>query len=155
MGLDYQYTCPIIDEKIDEIEEIVKGVLRDTIDQFAPMTPDDFTTEYINKTWSSYSDDITYYLEEVRDSNRAIREAADDQIEQAEEDVETLETRAEQAEQEVTALENRVDEALSENVESINRLQNLLDEAKEKVEELESRLSDNEISPRGTVIGGL
>lgn len=87
MGLDYSYTCPVIDSSIKEFKESIKSQIYDLVNECCPLldgkTLDDFIEGYADAIY----DDLESAFEDVRSSNEDMRSEADTQIDDLELDI--------------------------------------------------------------------
>lgn len=97
MKLDFEYTCPKIDEAIEQMKQEVYDHLYDiTVDQHPCLStvsshemPKE-VVEYIKEHADSMSDTLTELFESLRSLNEDMRDAADNQLAELADIVEDL-----------------------------------------------------------------
>lgn len=101
-SFDFAHTCPKIDKAIDSCKDRLKSYLTDYINEMCPMIPD-AEVERIAKEWSKQMyDDISDCFESVRQTNEEMREEANRQITD-------LEDELSNAKDEIKSLECQLD----------------------------------------------
>lgn len=101
-SFDFAHTCPKIDKAIDSCKDRLESYLIDYINEMCPMIPDIKVAE-IAKDWSKQMyDDISDCFESVRQTNEEMRDEANRQIA-------NLEDELENARDEVKYLERQLD----------------------------------------------
>jgi chromosome segregation ATPase len=101
-SFDFAHTCPKIDKAIDSCKDRIESYLTDYINELSPMIPD-AEVERIAKEWSKQMyDDISDCFESVRQTNEEMRDEANRQIA-------NLEDELENAKDEVKHLERQLD----------------------------------------------
>lgn len=111
-GFIFNYTCPIINENLDKIEDnIYDDVSSFLIDQFPILSYHEVPLKALSSDLTqTIFDNIKSEIEEVRSCNTDMRNAAEDQIIGLEETIADLET-------EITNLKNIIKDMENENLE--------------------------------------
>lgn len=98
MKLDFEYTCPRIDEAIEQMKQEVYDHLYDIIVDQHPCLSSVSSHEmpkevvgYIKEHANSMSDTLTELFENLRSLNEDMRDAADSQIEELQSIISDLE----------------------------------------------------------------
>lgn len=79
---DYPYTCPDINKNIEYIQCTIENFLQYLIDDYKDNgVNEDLSVKQLSKDLYS---DIEQYIEEIRSSNQSIRDAAEKQIQDIE-----------------------------------------------------------------------
>lgn len=114
MGFEYSYTCPDIDQGIENYKDDVKQYLSDMLSDSNPLlqgeNKENLINEYSEHICNSFSDNF----ENVRQSNEDMRKEAEHQIEAVEGDLEEAKDLAKELEERNEVLESRIDELLEE-----------------------------------------
>ena len=101
-SFDFAHTCPKIDKAINSCKDRLESYLTDYINEMCPMIPDQKVAE-IAKDWSEQIyDDISDCFESVRQTNEEMRDEANRQIA-------NLEDELENAKDEIISLERQLD----------------------------------------------
>lgn len=140
MALNFNNTCPIIDNIIfdfnSEIKRLLKEMAKDYYLQVEKEKKEEFIGFYIEKIYDIFGN----MFEEVRGTNEEMRAAADYQIDELEEKLEEVENEKEE-------LENQVDELEEEKTKlntQTDKLENEITELNVKIEALETELEQLE-----------
>ena len=106
MGLDYGYTCSQIDSDIKDFKGTIKGFFEDMLFDVCPLY---LETEEGKKMVEAYTnsayEDCQGIFENVRSCNEDMRQAADKQIDDAEEKVADLESEIDDKQTQIESLE--------------------------------------------------
>lgn len=98
------WTCGEIDRNIDTIKGELYNSLRDLIEEFNPMIPqnviDNYAKDYADKI---YDEDLAYFIENIRNTNIDLRKSAEQEIESLERTVSDLEREVEDLKEELQA----------------------------------------------------
>src|SRR5690554_6913473 len=98
MSLNFGFTCPDIDEGLRDAKGYIEDYLFDLLEGFVE---DDDVREDLIKTYTEYIyGDVSTAFERVRDCNSDLRKAAEEQIEELENDKENLDYRVAELEDE-------------------------------------------------------
>ena len=97
MGLDYKYTCPIIDRNIGYIKSDIESYISSLLNGL------DLADEKIEELSNSLYSKIESYIEDIRNTNSDMRDKADEQIDNLENNIENLKA-------DIAELENRISE---------------------------------------------
>lgn len=76
----FNYTCPIIDEYLDEISTFNTDAVNTLIDEICPLIDEEQKDELVSAFIADIQDNLSVAFEEVRDSNSEMREAAEEQL---------------------------------------------------------------------------
>ena len=86
----FTWTCPKIDSAISTCKDRLESHLEDYIRELCPLLPDDVVFK-LSKEWSKVVyEDISDCFESVRETNEEMREAANAQISDLEDTIESL-----------------------------------------------------------------
>lgn len=128
MGFSYRYTCPIIDDNINEFRDTVEDFLKDVIHQCSPLVSD----IDLDKKAEEYEEDlynmVEKYFENLRACNSDMRDEADEQIENVENEVEEKEEQIRDLDDRIEELEKEVEELKDEIYYKNEEIDNLKDE---------------------------
>ena len=96
MGLDFSHTCPEIDKAISRAKDTIVDYLKDYIADLCPYLPSE-KTDTLAKDWGAdlYSQ-ISDGFESVRKTNEDMRQQADLQIENLESEIADLKSEVEE-----------------------------------------------------------
>jgi len=131
MGVEYGFTCPIIDDSIQEVKKEIKQAIEDLLSDVAPRWDGDSLYDAIDEFADNFMSILEPEFEAVRSCNIGLRESANNTIHNLEQDL----------------YDSKI---LTDNLsEQIQELENTIDQLEEKVEELEGQIkekSDDKIS---------
>lgn len=103
-SFDYGYTCPDINKNIEYIQDTIENFLQYLIDDYRDNGfNEDISVKQLSKDLYS---DIEQYIEEIRSSNQSIRDAAEKQIQDIENEKADVEEELKQANNYVEDLES-------------------------------------------------
>mgnify|MGYP003144887924 CR=1 FL=1 len=108
MPLDFQYTCGDIDGAIQTSRDLIRGTLRECIEDICPKLSEDTVSDLVNEY--DMSDDVTAEFEVLRGLNEDMRSQADSQIEDLESAVSALEYELDDYQEQVSNLEQQLKE---------------------------------------------
>ena len=101
-SFNFAHTCPKIDKAIDSCKDTLESYLTDYINELSPMIPD-AEVERIAKEWSKQMyDAISDCFENVRQTNEEMRDEANRQIADLEDEISNLKD-------EIKSLEGQLD----------------------------------------------
>lgn len=118
---DYPYTCPDINKNIEYIQGSIENFLQYLIDDYRDNGfNEDISVKQLSKDLYS---DIEQYIEEIRSSNQSIRDAAEKQIQDVENEKADVEEELKDRYKEIDDLNDQIksmDELYNELRNSIN-----------------------------------
>jgi len=98
----YPYTCPVIDDNINDAKESVKYIIESLLHDSREEGFEDSSIDYyFSDIWSN----IEHYFENVRSSNADIRGAAEKQVDECETKIAELESDCEYYQAQIAELE--------------------------------------------------
>ena len=100
-GFDYPWTCPKIDKQIAQAKREIKDFLFDFIEELCPKIPYNAMHELASGKTDELYRAIESCFEEVRRLNEGIRDAAEKQIKEKEQEVSDLQKEIERLEGEL------------------------------------------------------
>lgn len=127
--LDFDYTCPIIDNAISAIDADIGHI-------FDQLAPDDLDASLIERVM----DCVSYGIEKVRETNIKMREAADYQINEQYND---LTERIEELEAEIEDLKSKnaeMEDTINSNVNQIESLEDRIEDQGNEIENLQETI---------------
>lgn len=93
MGLDFEYTCKIINKELSNIKKILNDNIEMCIKQLLPTMEKCKITELKDKLTSDLYDKIKPSIEHIRKTNQDIRKQSDFQIETLESEIQKLKSK--------------------------------------------------------------
>ena len=94
MELDYPHTCPIIDDGISDAHNSIERAFEDFVSDLSHEAEVKFPNYIVNELIGRYTDalheEIEYIFEKVRRTNSEMRDAANGQLSQLEEEISIL-----------------------------------------------------------------
>ena len=112
MPLDYEYTCPKIDDAIEDSKTEIHSHIEDLLHRF-DLPLEEFN-EILKDAAGCLSDVIADLIEELRTTNEKMRDAADKQIENLNDELAISYDEKHELEEQVNSLQVERDEAESE-----------------------------------------
>ena len=116
MGLDYNYTCPSIDEDINDLKAEIKSYLESVVDELNPFI--DFKRDdvkaVISESGEGLYEQLSYLFEKTRQTNEDMRTAAEKQIQNIEDELSDLKDINSELDSRVTELESEISSLESE-----------------------------------------
>jgi chromosome segregation ATPase len=109
MCLEYKYTCPDIEEQVDNIKHGLKDFVNNLLTKYAPDIKGDFKKTIVKEQSKlAYNDYIVNCIENVRKTNTELRKEAERQIETADSNVSELEDKIDELEEIIVDLEKEL-----------------------------------------------
>jgi septal ring factor EnvC (AmiA/AmiB activator) len=110
MGLNYGYTCPIIDDDIDGLTAEIKSHLTNVVKELNPSIDfqKDDVKEVINRLTESLFGQLVYLFEETKKTNHGMRKTADKQIEDLENKLQNLKDINSKLKDKISSLKNKI-----------------------------------------------
>ncbi len=103
-SFDFGHTCPKIDKAIDSCKDTLENYLIDYINELSPMIPD-AEVERIAKEWGKQMyDDISDCFESVRQTNEEMRDEANRQMADLEDELENVKDEIKHLEHQLDAV---------------------------------------------------
>ena len=93
MAFNFPYTCPDIDDNLEQFKEYISDNLVDLVDELCPLfdgaSKDDLIKQYTSTIYS----DLETKFEEVRQTNSELRDEAESQIDALIEEISELKNK--------------------------------------------------------------
>ena len=110
MGLDYNHTCPDINNSIQGFKDEIYFQLDSLLDLACPLLEGDKKKEFINNYVDEIYDSFENNFENVRKTNEDMRREADRQIENAESELYNANEEIKYLNKQISELEERISE---------------------------------------------
>lgn len=120
MSLDFKHTCPIIDNKLSEIKDLVYDNIEDIVKDLVPLFEGTAKYNFVRERSDIIYDIVSDKIEELRSLNSDMRDQADYQIKELEGTIEENE------------------ETISDQVDKIEELEETIKDLEYKISELEN-----------------
>ncbi len=113
MGLDYNYTCPIIDGNLNLIEIEIRRHIKGFAYALQPDVEIEKIKEHIDGWTNSLCGEIESQIKEVRRINSEMRNVANKQIDNLEVTIADREEEIKSLEMEVAELKSKIDDLIN------------------------------------------
>jgi len=88
MGFNYDYTCPLINENIEELKKEMRIILSNNLLEHYRLLSNTKEEQFIRDSINEIYGKFEFFFERVRASNIQLRQEAEEQIESIESDLE-------------------------------------------------------------------
>lgn len=113
MGLDFNYTCGNIDSNIKDFKSVIEDCIDDILHDACPLFSGAEKTKFIQSQVEKIYNDCENIFEELRKCNSDMRDQAELQISELEDNLDNITYERDELQKKVDTLENDLSESES------------------------------------------